>query len=207
MKHSTTKLLSNAKMVLFYVILMLLFQIEETISCQPRVFHRQQLFCHSDYIFQVQAEGVTNKGDDLFERLYRVSVIDSYKGSIGTEFDGAIVGNGYFMSCGPQILEKGSKYLIYAYKFHGDVRIREYYNMMNVTKTDIELFRKYDCFCKIITDKDGVILRKLGQTNSCSSPIPSTSGCSYRRGYCQRDPQGACQWAVLNPCGLGKPTN
>lgn len=49
MKHSTTKLLSNAKMVLFYVILMLLFQIEETISCQPRVFHRQQLFCHSDY--------------------------------------------------------------------------------------------------------------------------------------------------------------
>jgi hypothetical protein len=32
---------------------------------------------------------------------------------VGPDFDGVIVGNGYFMSCGPHILEKGSKYLIY----------------------------------------------------------------------------------------------
>lgn len=30
-------------------------------------------------VFQVLTEGVANKGDDLFERFYRVSVIDSYK--------------------------------------------------------------------------------------------------------------------------------
>ena len=30
-------------------------------------------------VFQVQTEGITNKGNDMFERFYRVSVIDSYK--------------------------------------------------------------------------------------------------------------------------------
>ncbi|XP_061164899.1 uncharacterized protein LOC133173839 [Saccostrea echinata] len=189
------------KMILLNVILMLCFQIKEIFSCQPRVSHRQQLYCSSNYVFQVQAEGVDNKGDDLFERNYRVSVIDSYKGRIGTDFNGTITGNGYFMSCGPQILDKGFKYLIYAYNLHGSIRIREFYNMTDIKKTDIDLFRKYDCFCQIVTKKNGVILRNLRQGNTCSSPIPSGTTCSYRKSYCRRNKQGACEWALHSQCG------
>ncbi|XP_022329296.2 uncharacterized protein LOC111128126 [Crassostrea virginica] len=187
-------------MRLVYVMLTLLIAIKEIFSCQPKVFHRQQLFCSSDFVFQVQTEGITNKGNDLFERFYRVSVIDSYKGSIGTDFDRTITGNGYFMSCGPQILKKGSKYLIYAYVFNTEIKIREFYNMTDITKTDIELFRKYDCHCEIVSDKDGIILQHLRHSSKCSSPIPSNSKCSYRRGYCSRNKEGLCEWQILNPC-------
>ncbi|XP_011452917.2 uncharacterized protein [Magallana gigas] len=187
-------------MLLVLAILTILLEFEEIISCQPKVLHRQQLFCSSDYVFQVQTEGVANKGDDLFERFYRVSVIDSYKGSIGTDFDGTVTGNGFFMSCGPQILKKGSKYLIYAYVFNNDIRIREFYNMTDITKTDLELFQKYDCHCEIVADKDGIILQHLKHSGKCSSPIPGSSKCSYRRGYCRRNQEGVCQWQVLNPC-------
>ncbi|XP_062596395.1 uncharacterized protein LOC134257809 [Saccostrea cucullata] len=189
------------KMILFKVILMLCFQIKEIFSCQAKVSHRQELYCSSSYVFQVQAEGIDNQGDDLFERHYRVSVIDSYKGRIGTDYEGTITGNGYFMSCGPQILEKGSKYLIYAYNFDGGIRIREFYKMADIKKTDIDLFRKYDCFCQIVTKKNGVIMRHLRNANTCSSPIPSGTKCSYRKSYCSRNKQGTCQWALLNPCG------
>jgi hypothetical protein len=30
-------------------------------------------------VFQVQAEGIKNKGSELFERLYQVSIIETYK--------------------------------------------------------------------------------------------------------------------------------
>lgn len=44
---------------------------------------------------------------------YIIVILTFLQGSIGTDFDGTVTGNGFFMSCGPQILKKGSKYLIY----------------------------------------------------------------------------------------------
>lgn len=55
-------------------------------------------------------------------------------------------------------------------------------------------------FCKIVADKDGIILQHLKHSGKCSSPIPGSSKCSYRRGYCRRNQEGVCQWQVLNPC-------
>lgn len=38
---------------------------------------------------------------------------------------------------------------ISAYVFNNDIRIREFYNMTDITKTDLELFQKYDCHCEV----------------------------------------------------------
>lgn len=40
-------------------------------------------------------------------------------------------------------------FFIAAYVFNNDIRIREFYNMTDITKTDLELFRKYDCHCEV----------------------------------------------------------
>ncbi|XP_062570147.1 uncharacterized protein LOC134232217 [Saccostrea cucullata] len=161
----------------------------------------QQDYCYADFAFEAE---VKSKDYTVGYYKYEIYIHTVYKGDIKEKLaTDTIYGEGPFFSCGPQILNVSTTYLIYAKERDGKVKIENYKPMDGVSDDDIKrMTTKYDCSCKIrfsdaqlIGAPDGLILPEANE-NECNVP---NKWC-YRNGFCQRNDEGRCTWGELGSC-------
>ncbi|XP_061193735.1 uncharacterized protein LOC133201965 [Saccostrea echinata] len=162
----------------------------------------QQDYCYADYAFE--AEVKSPKELTLGYYKYEMYIHTVYKGDIKEKLaTDTIYGEGPFFSCGPQILNVGTTYLIYAKERDGRVKIANYKEMDSVSDDDIvRMTTKYDCSCKIkfnYAEFRGVPnAPKLPKANENECNVPD-EWC-YKSGFCQRNDEGRCTWGELGSC-------
>ncbi|XP_056019569.1 uncharacterized protein LOC125669116 [Ostrea edulis] len=167
------------------------------LGCTPIDKVDQGDFCFANYAFEANITSV-KQADEYSNYEYTIDIKKDYKKNKAIDTIQIISGFGPSHSCGPQILDIGTSYLIYA----KDLRIITYKSMANVVGTDIErITTKYDCTCTIKFDFDKYI-----QMQTISLPPTTTDECNApldycrRSGYCKRDQGGGCTWGNLGVC-------
>nr|XP_022310085.1 uncharacterized protein LOC111115587 [Crassostrea virginica] len=175
----------------------------ESCSWVPKV--EQEDFCSAQYVFEA----------DILERVflseyqgysYNIRVKEIFKTNTRPETVrgmATIIGDGPANSCGPQILEENTAYLVYAYTDDGNLRLSEYRKMQFVNKQDItRMTRLYDCSCEIRLN----LIKMLTNTENASLSPPTSNQCNIpdnycsRSFYCKRNPAGICKMGYLGQC-------
>ncbi|XP_062570157.1 uncharacterized protein LOC134232220 isoform X2 [Saccostrea cucullata] len=163
----------------------------------------QEDFCFAKYAFKAKVKSV-EQVDEYADYTYTIDILEDYKNTnkaVGN-FD-TITGDGPMMSCGPQKLNIGEDYLIYAgVRDNEKFYIVEYRSMDYVRPSDVERMRtKYDCDCKIKWNYD-----KILSGASVELPPPSRDECNVPDNYCinssfcRRNEAGVCTWGNLGEC-------
>ncbi|XP_062618297.1 uncharacterized protein LOC134279894 [Saccostrea cucullata] len=163
----------------------------------------QENFCFAKYAFKATVKSV-EQVDENADYTYTIDILEDYKNTnkaVG-HFD-TIIGEGPSWSCGPQKLNIGEAYLIYAgVRDNGELNIVEYRSMDNVKPGDIERMRtKYDCSCEIKWNYP-----KILSGMSLELPPPSQDECNVPDNYCRntdfcrRNETGFCEWGKQEEC-------
>nr|XP_034309830.1 uncharacterized protein LOC105342749 [Crassostrea gigas] len=168
-------------------------------GCDPSPKVQQDDFCYANFVFEAK---ITSRNIGELNIEYGFDVQAIYKGT-ADNIPSTLVGDGYFMSCGPQELKVNTFYLIFAkHQSGGAFQIVDYYNMANVKNTDIErITTKYDCDC-IINIDDSL----YGYVSGAPKIKPSKEACITpanfcpRSGFCRKNVEGACTWGNHGEC-------
>lgn len=159
----------------------------------------QEDYCLSDSAFTAE---ITERNIGLTYIEYEYTVEKMYKGDT---VNMTLLGDGIDMSCGPQLLQRNTKYLIYAYSGEdlNTLRILSYNNMADIKSSDIERMENfYDCRCEIIHDYNAIFDHRTYSelpepaSNQCNSPIDFCG----RSGYCRMGIEGQCTWGHHGDC-------
>lgn len=168
-------------------------------GCTPLPRSEQSDFCYSDFAFEAEIKS-SNIGEISIKYGFVVNTV--YKGA-AENIPSPLVGQGTLNSCGPQMLDLNTKYLIFAKNSDaGNIEIVDYKRMVDVKNTDIErMTTKYDCSCTINIDYGtffGAPRSSLPepQPTECNTP----DGFCSRSGYCQKNSDGVCTWGDHGDC-------
>nr|XP_011431031.2 uncharacterized protein LOC105330815 [Crassostrea gigas] len=182
-------MISAGILVLFIVIP------SETCIWIPTV--EQQDFCSAQYVFGADILNRSSE-NEMFGFVYNIRVADVYRyNGIKDIVKGfkTIYGEGRANSCGPQLLDVNSSYILYATEREGELQIDDYRQMQYVEKDDIDrMSQMYDCSCEVRFNYIAV------QTNNADFQLnpPTTDQCNVpsdycrRSFYCKRNPTGSC---------------
>ncbi|XP_062570168.1 uncharacterized protein LOC134232232 [Saccostrea cucullata] len=171
-------------------------------SYVPRV--DQQDYCYADYAFEAEVKSPKEQEDNSGYYKYEIYIHTVFKGEIKEKLaTDTIYGDGPFHSCGPQILNVGTTYLIYAKERDGKVKVVTYKAIDDVSDDDIErMTTKYDCSCQIKFNYDKI----RGIPNAPELPKATENECNVpdewcsRNAFCQRNDEGRCTWGELGSC-------
>ncbi|XP_048761128.2 uncharacterized protein LOC125670169 [Ostrea edulis] len=176
-----------------------------TLGCTPLPRVDQSDFCYAKYAFEAEVTDVKQADkDSAYE--YTINIKTEYKKDKAAGIYHTVFGDGPMHSCGPQILNNGTSYMIYAgdnyNEIEGGLRIDGYKPMDNVNDVDIErMTTKYDCNCTIKFDYDAYFGYDASglpppTNNECNAPVYACS----RSSYCKRNAEGVCTWGNHGEC-------
>uniref|UniRef100_K1QVN5 Uncharacterized protein n=1 Tax=Magallana gigas TaxID=29159 RepID=K1QVN5_MAGGI len=151
-------------------------------------------------IFAFEAE-ITSKDTGIISINYGFDVVTVYKGA-AENIPSTLLGHGTLFSCGPQMLDLNTKYLIFATINGENIQILTYRKMADVKPSDIErITTNYDCNCTI-----NINYAAFHGAQSPPLPEPSKNECNApedfcsRSGYCQKNSDGVCTWGDKGDC-------
>ncbi|XP_078321731.1 uncharacterized protein LOC111115589 isoform X3 [Crassostrea virginica] len=173
----------------------LLVTVSVCLGCWPVPKVDQTDYCFADIAY----EATIKRGNvDEFGSEYEVDIRKVYKGN-AANIPTTLQGFGTMNSCGPQKLDEGATYLIYASMAAGESpRIVKYTGIAYVTDTDRQRMAAYDCSCEIKFSSffDPLSLPVPTTRDQCNAPY----NYCQRSGYCKRSSVGACFWANIGEC-------
>ncbi|XP_052681490.1 uncharacterized protein LOC128162369 [Crassostrea angulata] len=169
----------------------------------PKV--EQQDFCSAHYVFE--AEILERKSEDeMIGYVYDIRVKGVFRNKdnqVDVKGFKTIQGEGRGSSCGPQLLDVYSSYILYVDDIEGELRIFKYEKMMFVEKPDIiRMTRMYDCSCEIRMNN----YPSFSGISSFESFPPTANQCDVPSAYCirsffcKRNSEGMCTSGNLGPC-------
>ncbi|XP_055998738.1 uncharacterized protein LOC125654638 [Ostrea edulis] len=175
-----------------HILIFLIFTCEINASCtDPR--HDQQQFCGAQNAFTAVVDGVWGPAGDPFDRTYRVTVKNIYRGSdIVPNTTITLYGRSH--SCGPTILDIKKEYAIYATKYGPRLEVVTH---EEVPPASIARLKMYDCSCQIEIHKPNMS-NTLRYEDSLDKCIITTHGrdCQFRNGYCKKT-NNLCSWELF----------
>ncbi|XP_034310386.2 uncharacterized protein [Magallana gigas] len=164
----------------------------------------QEDYCYADYAFEAEVKASKGLVDNRFYE-YEIYIHTVYKGDVKEKLaTDTIFGEGPSNSCGPDVLDEGETYLIYAKETDGKIKLTSYRKISDVSDDDIvRMTTKYDCSCEVKFNYDKIYRPEgsfpdlpAASENECNVP---EKWCS-RNSYCQRNDEGQCTWGELGDC-------
>ncbi|XP_052684083.1 uncharacterized protein LOC128164333 [Crassostrea angulata] len=158
-------------------------------------------FCKSDFVFEANITS-SKISADIMNYEYEFDVKTVFKGT-AKNIPSTLIGDGYFMNCGPEKVRLNTAYVIFAKRGDdGALRFLFYINMRYVKSTDFErMTTKYDCDCKInIVDYSDVSVQSVTTSKPSTSACVTPQGFCSRSGFCQKNSEGVCTWGNHGEC-------
>nr|XP_034309599.1 uncharacterized protein LOC105324553 [Crassostrea gigas] len=190
-------------MMIFFRLVALVGAVSLCLGCWLMPTIDQIDYCFADIAFTVERkEGKIN----MTAVEYDYDIKTMYKGNPKGR---KLIGRGVASSCGPEVLDLNTIYLIYAKTDdEGDfLSIVSYKKMANVTYEDIERMENYyDCSCEISFNNFAPVIGPPGWPSSgLSDPVKEMKECKVPFNYCRRSGyckniEGKCTWGNHGEC-------